>query len=430
MATVAWVILKHHRKTDGTYNPKIRVTHNRTTSYVSTNIYTELVRFKKGSKSGTITDANIEDYLNSLVSDFRKVLNSNQEAASFYDTAKDLADYINRQMSRKDVEVDFIEFARTYIASLKNEGTKRTYTTRINNLCHYLKEATGGEKLPVKKINSKFLMKYEAWLRSTRIIVSRGCERKLHPLSDTGINGYMSAIQAVYTQIKKAYNDYETGDIIIKAEPFKAYHTPEAVPAKKRALSKDDIIKIYNYTPGDESKPDALARDLFILSFVLAGMNAADMYGCTEFKNGRIDYNRQKTRDRKRSCGRAFISVPVNDMIVDLLNRYVDKTGDRVFNLYPRYGVLSSLNYTLHKGLTKIGESLGIDNLQFYCARHSFATIARNDCGVSMDDIAFCLTHSSGHDITDTYIKPDFSRVDEVIRKVVDYVFKEDKEQL
>ena len=58
-----------------------------------------------------------------------------------------------------------------------------------------------------------------------------------------------------------------------------------------------------------------------------------------------------------------------------------------------------------------------------HVARHSFATIARNDCDVSMDDIALCLTHRSGYDMTDTYVRPDFSRVDRVIRKVLDYVF-------
>lgn len=61
----------------------------------------------------------------------------------------------------------------------------------------------------------------------------------------------------------------------------------------------------------------------------------------------------------------------------------------------------------------------------FHCARHSFATIARNDCGVGMDDIALCLTHASFYRVTDTYVKPDFSRVDRVIEKVVDYVFHE-----
>lgn len=68
---------------------------------------------------------------------------------------------------------------------------------------------------------------------------------------------------------------------------------------------------------------------------------------------------------------------------------------------------------------------LSLPNLTYYAARHSFATIARNECDISMDDIALCLTHESGHDITDTYVKLDFSRVDNVINKVVDHVFKE-----
>ena len=39
-------------------------------------------------------------------------------------------------------------------------------------------------------------------------------------------------------------------------------------------------------------------------------------------------------------------------------------------------------------------------------------SIARNECGISMDDVAMCLNHKSGHDVTDTYIKKDWSRID------------------
>jgi hypothetical protein len=33
------VVLAHHKKEDGTYNVKIRVTHNRVTRYIKTNIF-------------------------------------------------------------------------------------------------------------------------------------------------------------------------------------------------------------------------------------------------------------------------------------------------------------------------------------------------------------------------------------------------------
>lgn len=56
--------------------------------------------------------------------------------------------------------------------------------------------------------------------------------------------------------------------------------------------------------------------------------------------------------------------------------------------------------------------------LPLHCTT-TFDTIARNDCNVSKDDVALCLTHQSRIKITDTYIKPDYSRIDEVVRKVV-----------
>ena len=63
MATVQWVIMKHHKRDDGTYNAKILVTHNRKRAYMPTTIYTSMVRFKRGSFFATLTDKTIEDTL-------------------------------------------------------------------------------------------------------------------------------------------------------------------------------------------------------------------------------------------------------------------------------------------------------------------------------------------------------------------------------
>ena len=43
------------------------------------------------------------------------------------------------------------------------------------------------------------------------------------------------------------------------------------------------------------------------------------------------------------------------------------------------------------------------------------ATIARNECDKAWMISHFAFTHESGHDITDTSVKLDFSRVDNVI---------------
>lgn len=69
MATFKLVILPHHKKGDGTYNPKIRITHNRKVKYISTTYYIESEKITKTFK---IKDLNIQSALDNLVIDYRK----------------------------------------------------------------------------------------------------------------------------------------------------------------------------------------------------------------------------------------------------------------------------------------------------------------------------------------------------------------------
>lgn len=427
MATVSWVVFKHHKKSDNTYNPKIRISHNRTSSYISTSIYTELVRFKRNSASGTITSEKIKEELDGLVREYRQIINEHQDVVNECETSKDIVAMIERRKQRK--EIDFIEFARMFIEKTPNEGTKTVKTTGINSLCHFLNHKNGNEKLLIKDLTSRFLREYEAWLRQERYITVRQNKTakqayktiKKSALNDTGIHSYMGIIQSVFNAALLHFNDYEKGDIIITNDPFKVYTIPAVLEAKKRAVDVDIIRKIYNYSPINKRKRTTMfTRDIYILSFLLAGMNAVDMLNC-RMVNGRIEYERQKTKDRRKD--NAFISVYVHPLALPIINKYRDLSGKNLFDFYKRYSNVRNLTKGIHRGMRSLCEELGIDYIQFYSARHSFATIARNECDISKDDISLCLNHSSGKTVTDTYIKQDFLRIDKVINKVVEYVF-------
>lgn len=428
MATVSWVVFKHHKKSDNTYNPKIRISHNRTSSYISTSIYTELVRFKRNSASGTITSEKIKEELDGLVREYRQIINEHQDVVNECETSKDIVAMIERRKQRK--EIDFIEFARMFIGKTPNEGTKTVKTTGINSLCHFLNHKNGNEKLLIKDLTSRFLREYEAWLRQERYITVRQNKTakqayktiKKSALNDTGIHSYMGIIQSVFNAALLHFNDYEKGDIIITNDPFKVYTIPAVLEAKKRAVDVDIIRKIYNYSPINKRKRTTMfTRDIYILSFLLAGMNAVDMLNC-RMVNGRIEYERQKTKDRRKD--NAFISVYVHPLALPIINKYRDLSGKNLFDFYKRYSNVRNLTKGIHRGMRSLCEELGMDYIQFYSARHSFATIARNECDISKDDISLCLNHSSGKTVTDTYIKQDFLRIDKVINKVVEYVFK------
>lgn len=76
------------------------------------------------------------------------------------------------------------------------------------------------------------------------------------------------------------------------------------------------------------------------------------------------------------------------------------------------------------------GKEVGIDGLQFYAARHTWATIAYNECGVDKGVVGDGLNHvDKKMSVTDRYIRKSWDRIDDAQRKVLDHVFGEAQEQ-
>ena len=67
-----------------------------------------------------------------------------------------------------------------------------------------------------------------------------------------------------------------------------------------------------------------------------------------------------------------------------------------------------------------------IDRLTTYFFRHSWATIAQNNCGASIEQVAMALVHASDHKITERYIRKDYTKIDELNQKVMEKVFGEE----
>jgi hypothetical protein len=130
-----------------------------------------------------------------------------------------------------------------------------------------------------------------------------------------------------------------------------------------------------------------LARDLFMLSFYMCGMNAVDMFQMKPIQPGqeRLEYDRSKT------CGiredDAFISIRIIDVARPLLEKYAGK-------LQTRYADHNRLDTALSKGMQQIQRITGIPAVTYYYARHTFANVARNKGGVSIDDIGLALITS------------------------------------
>ena len=156
-------------------------------------------------------------------------------------------------------------------------------------------------------------------------------------------------------------------------------------------------------------------------------MNLVDLFSCKQVSDGKIIYERAKTRTRRSDCARMEVEIP--DMAMPLFKKYSDDKSDYVFNFHRQYSSVGTMTAAVNKGLKQIGEVLGIDRLQFYAARHSWATIAVNDVKIDKYVVHQALNHVDGKTaITDIYIKKDWRLTDDANKAVMDFVFKETPE--
>ncbi|MDY3979586.1 MAG: site-specific integrase [Tidjanibacter sp.] len=313
--------------------------------------------------------------------------------------------------------IDFVAFMRSEIAEMRStghSGTAQSYAAALNRLVEF----EGHDAKDVNTLTAAWLVNFESWLKKQPVVHQSAEAKKSSPryLTSTGIAVYMRCIRATLNRMKLQFNDEDRGIMPIIVNPFARYRVPRERVAYKRAITQEQIRAIANHVP--KNKIEELSADMFMLSFMLRGMNLVDLYTCTDYHDGRIDYRRTKTASRHDEV----YSVAVPEEAVDLVRRYGDRTGKRVFDFYNRYATNDNFVKKVNAGLKTIGQAVGIEGLTHYAARHSFATIAANECGFSLDRVGAALNHvvDKRQAVTERYIKRDNSGVDEVQRAVLD----------
>lgn len=405
MATFKAVVLSDYRRSDGTYNVKIRVTHQRKTRYISTPFYVTPEQMTRGFK---IKDTLINEKLDEKIIEFRR----KTDEIGFLVEGMDV-EHLIALINRKPEAQDFIKYMEKYCDRMDKEGRDKTavaYRIALNSLKRY----NDDKPLPFDMITKKWMNGYWESL----------CELKPNTR-----RSYITAIKVVYKRAQRELNNDETGVIIARHGVFDMIEMPKAEGANELALESVKDMQAVIDVPYSGTWAFDFAKDMFVLSFVCLGINLADICALTKdnYRDGILTYRRKKVSRRLGIGAEMKILVPeVGRIIIDKYSG--DKKWLIDFGNHPReQNIGRYIHYTFQKAgieeegnyLTRAGHYKG--KYVFYSARHSMATFARNVCGIDKLTVHEMLNHATPSDMktTDVYLRRDYSHLWEANDKLL-----------
>lgn len=200
-------------------------------------------------------------------------------------------------------------------------------------------------------------------------------------------------------------------------------------------ISAEDLRKLHDYPCESWQKPYV---DFFFLSFFLAGINPVDLLSLRKenYKDGHITFVRQKTNKEGAHTIRT-VTLPVLPEAKEIIDRYPSEEG-WLLGFMDCRNDYRSFARGCNDALCKVGPTKKVKDkvgklrkmeynpicpdITLYSARYSFGSIAANDLDISERTIGMCLGHSWSKNVTCRYMAHDQSKVDAVVKRVVEYV--------
>lgn len=401
MATFKACVQKE--RADGFYPVYIRVTHNRKVGYIKTD---KVVSKKSVTKSGDIRDNVVLSFATQLIVEYTNRLNRHDISKW---TVKEVIDFLEGG----DMDVCFSDYARTHIGRIINRNQERNaknYKLAVNHLERFM----GTTKIMFSHLTTNVI---RAWIQS---LEKTNRAKEMYP----------TCVRQIFKAALVELNDEERGVVPIKFNPWLKIQIPRSNSSHQIAISAEECREFFNRplpeSPYTLSNPE-LGRDVAMMILCLGGINTVDLYNMKKenYRDNILCYNRAKTMHAR--ADKAYMEMRVEPFLQPLFEKYLaDKDDEYLFIFHKRYCDSDSFGSNVNGGIRKICEDMGMEKKDFYCAytfRHTWGTIAQNDCDANLYEVAFAMNHTYGLRVTRGYVKLDFSPAWELNAKVIEFVF-------
>lgn len=283
-------------------------------------------------------------------------------------------------MLGKNIGGTLNEMISAKIKELENEekfGTSAFYKGTLSLLKRYMKH-----DVPINEVTVEWLNGLEKFILKTA--------------NQTTVAMNMRNIRATMNIAK------QVGVIRESDYPFgRGKYQIKEGSGKKKALNKKQLKAIAEYSDG--SMTTEFYRDLWLFIYFCNGLNVADLISLkfSDIQNGEISFIRKKTKDRTRDVKRIYAAITPE--MYSIINKWGNDPKKSVY-IFPFLKPGDSAwehekkkkNHTklINKRMKMIGEKLNLGKITTYVARHTYATVLRNE-GVPISIISPMLGHSS-----------------------------------
>jgi integrase len=385
----------------GNYPAKIIISNNQTNAAISLNCYLPkkawvgdgLERPVKLSHPGAKI---INDQIQSLYIEIRQKI-SELEMSGWTKNAKasEIKERILKDRYVAPVsKANFTSFAKGFISECKSYRTKEIYS----NTLRQLKIFTSKEKLEFNEINHQFLRRFDDFL-------SNSC---------SGVNTRSIHFRNIRAIFNRAIDDEAISQELYPFRKFKIKHEEK----EKVSLTAEQVKELHEYkfaTPALR-----MARDYWMLSFFLCGINPVDLYNLKKPDGeNRVSFVRTKMQGGSHNTIRLLIQPEAFKIIERHKN---DENSPYLLNFVDKYNSYDIFKSFLAKKIRDIAGITGFKGLTMYWARYSWATIA-DSLEIPEKTISKGLGHVDKSMAGRKYITYDWSKVDRANEIVIRSVF-------
>lgn len=359
MATLKLVIVPAKRLVNGKHKIRVALSHNSNTRYIPTDVIISDGEFKDGMVVNRDDASHLNVKLRNILNYYQSIIDETMQLGSY--TCSEVIKLLLKEHRYGNAK--FSDAMKEYLEELKEE--ERHKSEKLYRLaCESF----------IRECGDLFLnMITEKDIKTFR----RNLEKR--HLSPTTVRIYMTLVKVViHFAEKRKMCKFEDN-------PFEDI-TPPSANVRELDLTIREIKAIRDLEAPKYNI--CVARDIFMLSYYLGGMNLVDMLE-VDFRKNYIEYYRQKTKNKKHGESKTAFSIQPEAR--DIINKYMKKNGKLVFGKYDTFGKAYSV---ISRKMDELAELAGIrKRVVFYSARKSFVQHGF-DLGIALETLEYCIGQS------------------------------------